>query len=427
MVACSSTTGSRMSEDPSERIATLTDPMSIGRCLTLGFALLLSMFLGAFPQYALGVLAPLLVGETRITDLQIGLAASTLYLTASTVAWFSGRLIDTSRSRLTLAVLLTSAAAALMLFSSATSFFGLLLAVLVAGVAAGANNAATNRVIANHVPAGRRAIVLSTKQIGVKIAHMSTGVLIPLFAVTLGWRTGLALFAAIMLAAGLGSLPLVPRERAAVRKQGIITPDTEVKRRIRWLRGYAISMAVGTAAIATYLPLYAVRDVGVDYAVAGLMVTAMGGFSVVTRILWAHLTERIDRPTVVLIGLAVVGTLSLGLIAAAGTLGAWALWVGTLASGATVGSWVVVAHLAIMSDIDRTRSATATGYVQATFLIGLAAGAPVFGFLAESLDSYPAAWSFAAALSLFAVRSAVLEHRRRSTPQDAFASPSVAG
>lgn len=400
-------------ENESDEASGFINPMSARRSLALGSALLFSMFLGTFPQYALGVLAPLLVDETAITDFQIGLAASTLYLTAASVAWFSGRLIDVSSSRVALALLYCTSTATLVLFASTRSLPTLLLTVFIAGVAAGANNPATNRVIANHVPTGRRAIVLSTKQIGVKIAHMSTGILIPFFAGTIGWRSGLSLFAAAMLAVSFGLIFLIPRERSVVRGNGILVPDAEVKFKVRWLRVYAISMAVGMAAISTYLPLYAVRDVGIDYAVAGLIVTASGGFAVLTRILWAYVTERIGRPTVVMIGLAVVGTASLSLIAAASTLGAWALWVGGMAAGGTVGSWNVVAHLTIVNDVDRTRSAAATGYVQATFLIGLAAGAPVFGFFAEFLGSYPAAWSFSAALSLFAIRSAVLEHRRR--------------
>lgn len=393
-----------------------------GRTVVLSVALLFSMFLGTFPQYALGVLAPLLVDETPITDLQIGLAASILYLTAAIIAWFSGRLIDVTSSRLTLSILYLSSATTLLLFATTQSLAWLLLAVLIGGIAIGANNLATNRVIANHVPLGRRAFVLSTKQIGVKVAHLSTGLFIPFFVLTVGWRTGLTLFALGMLGVSLVLVQAVPRERELERGNGVLSPDAEVKRRVRWLRLYAISMAVGMAAISTYLPLYAVRDVGVDFAVAGLMVTSMGGFAVLTRILWAFVTEKTGKPTVVMIGLAIAGTSSLALIAAASTLGAWALWIGAVGAGGTVGSWNVVAHLTIVNDIERNRSAAATGYVQATFLIGLAAGAPIFGAFTEILGSYPAAWAFSALLSVFALQSAVVEHRRRAAVDAATAA-----
>lgn len=394
--------------------ATGPKPLSRARTLTLAIALLFSMFLGTFPQYALGVLAPLLVAETEITDFHIGFVASMLYLTAAAVAWFSGRLIDARSSRRTLSALYSTAAMTLVMFATTNSLAWLLLAVMVGGIAVGANNPATNRVIANFIPQGQRAFVLSTKQIGVKIAHLSTGLLIPLFALTLGWRPGLIAFALSMLVISLILVRAVPTERAAGGTSSVLAPDPEVKRQVRWLRIYAISMAVGMAAISTYLPLYAVREVGLDFAVTGLIVSSMGGFAVATRIFWAFVTERTGKPALIMMILAIVGTASLALTAAATVLGPWALWVGAIAAGGTVGSWNVVAHLTIVNDVDKTRAAAATGYMQATFLIGLAAGAPVFGIFIRLFGSYSTAWAFAAALSLFSLQSAYLEHRRRS-------------
>lgn len=394
----------------SERLAT----RSRWRDLLIAVVLLTAMFVGTFPQFAIGVLAPVLRAELGITELELGVVASLLYAMAALVARYGGHGIDRVSGRRALALLFATSTISLMALAVSRSLLGLIIAVLLCGVAVGANNPVTNRLIAVHVPVGRRALVLAVKQTGVKLAHLASGALIPLFVLTIGWRSGLSLLALFTVVTAVIGLLFLPGGNGAASVDGDQPTDNDhVRRAVHWLRVYAGLMGIGTAAITTYLALYAVEHVGMSLTEAGLVVTTLGACAVAARLLWGTVAERTGRPASVLVLLSGVGTISLlGLAAAAGT-GPWLLWVASVLAGATMGSWNVVAHLTVVSEIATTRAASATGLVQATFLIGLAVGAPAFGFVVELTGGFAAAWAMTAALSIAAMAVASGEVARR--------------
>lgn len=392
----------------------VASPLPGPRLLLLGVVLMFTMFVGTFPQYALGVLAPLLLAEIDISEFELGLVASALYVSAAVIARFGGRQLDRMHGRAALLLLLLASTGSLVLIAASTSIAILVIGVLVAGVAIGANNPVTNRVIAYHVPAGRRGSVIGVKQIGVKVANVAAGVLVPLFAHTLGWRPGLRTFAVVAVLVGVASLRIVPAERRRSVNRGRQGSSAHLRGQVRWLRYYAAFMAIGMSAITTYLPLHAVQNVGMSLAQAGLVVTVMGTVAVGARLVWAALADRMNSPETLLIALSAVGASALAMIAAAGAVGPWILWVAAAVVGATVGSWTVVAHLTIVVEVDADRAASATGLMQATFVAGQAVGAPVFGALIAVTGSFATGWWLTAALSLGASAVAVIEQRRRA-------------
>lgn len=399
------------------RIQPETATWPLSRELVFASALMLAMFAGNLPQYTLGVLAPVLTDELAVGEAQLGVLASVLYVSAAIVARLAGRRMDDVSGRLTLALLFSTATAAMVLLAGSHTWKGLLVAVLVAGVAIGGNNLATNRLIALHVPDGRRGLVIGVKQIGVKLAHVAAGAAIPVLALTFGWRRGLLLLAAIVAVAAATSLRAVPRHervpRDADAAPAAAARSLDLAPRVRWLRYYAVFMGVGMSAITTYLPLHAVQNVGLSLVEGGLVVTVLGVAAVLARLVWATVAERSRQPATVLAMLGVGGGLSLAAIAMAPVVGPWLLWLGAATAGATAGSWNVVAHLTVVSEIEPERAAAATGLIQATFLLGLAFGAPLFGILVESTGSFRLAWLAAGALSGAALASAWREQVRR--------------
>lgn len=392
-----------------------TAPVLSGtRIPLLGVVLMFAMFVGTFPQYALGVLAPLLLAEIDISEFELGLVASSLYVSAAIVARFGGRHLDRMDGRAALLLLFLSATVSLVLVSASWSITTLVAGVTIAGVAIGANNPVTNRVIAYHVTAGRRGAVIGLKQIGVKAANVAAGVLVPLFAHTLGWRPGLRTFAAVGVLVGIASLRIVPAEGDRPATRGPRGPSSQLRGQVRWLRYYAGFMAIGMSAITTYLPLHAVQNVGMSLGQAGLVVTLMGAVAVGARLVWAALADRMNRPATLLVALSAAGAMALAMVAASSALGAWILWIAAALVGATVGSWTVVAHLTIVVEVDAERAASGTGLLQATFVAGQAVGAPVFGALIGATGSFVIGWSLTAVLTLGACRVALLEQRRRT-------------
>lgn len=376
--------------------------------------LLTAMFVGTFPQFAIGVLAPVLRDELGITELQLGAVASSLYVTAALVARYAGRGIDRVSGRRALGLLFCTSMLALVALSLSTSLIGLGLAVAIAGIAVGANNPVTNRLIAINIPIGRRAVVLAVKQTGVKLAHLASGALIPLFVLTLGWRSGLQLLAVLTALAAAVGLALIPGGHPLTADDSRLVSDAVgVRRAVYWLRLYAALMGFGTSAITTYLALYAVEHVGMSLTQAGLVVTVLGAVAVGARLLWGTISERTGKPAGVLVLLSALGSASLASLILATTVGPIVIWIAAIVAGASVGSWNVVAHLTVVNEIAASRAATATGLVQAAFLVGLAVGSPAFGLIVTLTGGYSIAWLMTSALSAAALLVASLERLRR--------------
>lgn len=286
-------------------------------------------------------------------------------------------------------------------------------AAVLAGAAMGINNPVTNRLIALHTPPRRRGRVVGVKQTGVKVSHLAAGATLPWLAQALGWRQGLVLVA---VGAGTGVLlaPVaVPRAVARTGRGANAPSATPMQADIGWLRLFAVTMAVGVAAINTYLPLYAVDRVGLSLPAAGAVVTAYAMTATGSRLVWAALTDRLGDPTMVLLWLSGAGAAGLLVLATAASAGPAILWLATLWTGVTTGSWNVVAHVTVVREAHGSRAAAASGFMQSAFFLGLAIGAPLFGLMVQVTGGYGLAWSVASGLALVAFAVVLRERHRR--------------
>lgn len=383
----------------------------------LGVLLALAMGMGSFTQAALGVLAPAILDDLGLTKSQLGAAASIIYLSAALVARFGGSAIDILGGRRTLFVLFGSAGAAVLAVGTATSFWWIAAASLVAGVAAGVNNPVTNKIIAVHTEPGRQALLVGTKQAGVKLAHFLVGFGLPPLVLWLGWRAAMS-SGAVLAAVGLGvALWLLPAERmSAPDRRRQIGDAAGVGRQILWLRIYALLMAAGLSAFNTYLPLYAVEAVGFSLTAAGAAAGVAGVVAASSRILWAYVTEHVGHPPGWLALLSLGGLACVAVLATATARGDIWLWVGAVGVSATAGTWAVVGQFTVIRE-NRREAGRASGFLQAAFLIGMAIGAPVFGVLVDRFGSYTPGWAVVGVLWTVAAVVAGWELRRRLSSQ----------
>lgn len=388
-------------------------PLSRWRELSLAAVLFVAMMVSTLPQYALGVLAPVLTVDLSIGEASIGVVAALMYLFASAIARVSGGHLDDVGGRVAFGLLFTTAIGSMLLLGASRSMWWLGAAGVLSGVAMGINNPVTNRLIAVFVAPSRRGITIGVKQTGVKVAQLAAGALLPWLTVLMGWRQGLVLLAAAATGGLLVALAVVPPGRTIHATQ-LDAPPTDVLEQVRWLRRFAASMAIGMSAVTTYLPLYAVQGVGTTLTEAGLVVSLFAVTATAARLFWAAVAGRLADPTAALLLLSGGGAVGLTVLATAGSVGAWALWLGALITGATAGSWNVVAQLTVVREVDVSRAAAGTGIVQSAFLVGLAAGAPVFGAVVEFTGSFAAAWSLAVLLAVMAFKVAHGERGRRA-------------
>lgn len=391
-----------------------SDRSRVGDAVLAG-TLLVAMFASTFPQFALGVLGPVLVDELTIREGTLGAVAASLYIVAALVARLAGRRIDGIGGRSSLLVLYFLAVAALVLLAGSQSVVWLVAAAVLAGASMGINNPVTNRLVALHASPGRRGRVVGVKQTGVKVSHLAAGAALPWLAQVVGWRQGLLLVALVASGGVLLGPLVVPRVRPGSRP--VVGPprDRSVPLDLGWLRLFAVTMAVGVAAINTYLPLYAVERVGMSLAGAGGVVTVFALTATGARLVWASITDRMGDPTLVLLWLSGAGAVGLLVVAAAEPWGPSVLWVATLWTGVTTGSWNVVAHVTVVREAHGSRAAAASGFMQSAFFLGLAVGAPTFGVLVQSTGRYGLGWAVASGLAAMAFAVVWRERRRRGS------------
>ncbi|HUG88582.1 MAG TPA: MFS transporter, partial [Actinomycetota bacterium] len=220
------------------------------------------MVLAIFSAPIVSVLASFLIEDMGIDRTQLGWILSIYAGVGAVGSPLAGRLSDTLGGRLVLAGAFAAAGAGILGIALARSYGWLLGMAVVSGIAWASANPSTNKLVASQIPRGRQGVIMGVKQSGVQLGFFLGGALLPLGALTIGWRPTAALAAA---ACGIGlvaTLLFLPPEARAPSGQ---TPPEHAYRRspsAQWLTSYAFLMGAGMAAVSTYLPLFAQESVG---------------------------------------------------------------------------------------------------------------------------------------------------------------------
>lgn len=358
-----------------------------------------AMLFSTLPEFSLGVLAPVLIADLAVGEASIGLAASTMYLGAAVVARTGGRLLDEMHHRLALVVMYGTAAGSLLLLASSRSMVGLMAVGIVGSVGLGMNNPITSRLIVDGVRSGRHGLAIGLKQTGVKVGQSLAGAALPALALGIGWRRSLGALAGLVLGVMALSMLAVPSGSSAVPQATHRTSVRMARRQVRWLQQYSFAMAVSQSALTIYLALYAVQRLDATPTQGGLLITVFAVTATVTRLIWVTAANRLVEPRHALLVLSAGAGVSMTtLLVAPAVAGMTVVWLAATLAGMTIGAWNVVVQLAILTEVAPERAASATGGVQAAFMLGLAAGAPAFGFVVQFADSFLIAWGLTIAV-----------------------------
>lgn len=352
------------------------------------------MGLSMFVLYAIGALGPFIIDDLGISRSQLGLLTAVTFGSATVLSLYAGQIADLMGGRRAFVLLLVLVAADFTLLT-ATRTYGLLLGALVLGGAAQSlANPSTNKLIATHVPAERRAIAVGVKQSGVPLAAFTAGLTLPALAQAISWRAALALVVPIAVAAALAAL-LLPRDPQRPEARALTLPAPP-NVPTRWLMAFSLCIGCGLAALNTYLPLYAHQRLSMGEQTAGALIAAIGVSGIASRLLWSRLSDRMDVPVSLLV--LAVASVVFGALIPASTGPNWLIWIGAVGLGGSAAAANAVSMVAVTKGSGFGRTGHASALVSMGFFAGFVIGPVAFGLLTDTTGGFGAGWTLVVAV-----------------------------
>lgn len=354
--------------------------------------------MGTLPVFLLSAQAVLVQEEVGISNLQVGLAASTFFATAALASVPAGYVVERVGRRFSAAgagLLATSSLLGVSIFPSPYPL--LMVFIAMGGVANALGQVAANVLLTQAVPRARQGLAFGTKQSAVPVSSLLGGLAVPMIGVTVGWRWAFAGGAALALTVAI--LSLLPGEdrggerRAAGRPRALAPASWAL-----------VVVAVGTGlasaatnALAAYLVVWSVQ-VGFEPSSAGFLLAAASAGSVIARVALGMAADRHEWKVLPVVAAQLaVGSLSFVLLSggrqASVAIGALiAFWIGW--------AWPGLLVLAVVRSSPASPGIS-TSIMQMGAFVGGAAGPAIFGLLAAA-HSFAFAWRSGAASLAFA-------------------------
>jgi len=357
-------------------------------------------------------LTPSLVEGFHLSRLDVAFIVPCVYLPGLFFSLPAGHLADRLGVRPTFLGGLALAAAGLGLAAGAPLFWLFLACLVVAGTGWSVVNPVLGKAIVDLFPVRERGIAMGIKQMGLTVGGVISALVLPPIAAWLGWRAAVATCAMVIAAPALSSWwPLAPLADAR-RGTAAAAPASDDAwfwlRRPALLVFFATGIALGMlqSAVLAYLPLYGVQVLGWSAVAAGALVAAAQAGGAVARLALGAASDRWlggRRPPWLvlssLLGALVFAAYAVGPVRA--PLAAFAL---AFVAGIGAHGWVGVYFIASAEAGGPRRSGLLSGVAFGVIVVGLLVGAPLFGAVLVSRDSYGAAWAvFAALAALIAI------------------------
>ena len=374
-----------------------------GLALSIG-----TMTASTFGTLGFAALAPLERDAFDLSTLQVGSLTTLVFLGALLASIPAGRLTDRLGAAPTLAGSQLLLAAGLVVAASASATGVFLLGVMIAGVAYGAVNPATNVLVTFSVPRRRRALRMSVKQTGVTLGGLLGGSVLPSVASASSWRVALLLpiCGLAVTTTGAACVGRLERrgwfdERASPHAREPMPPGVVVPGPTP-IGLYGFIMAGVQLSFVGYLAVYLVDDQGFTPTAAGLALAVGFGAGSVGRIAWGAVSDRWFRSHATTLTLAAGGSV-VGLLGVTLGAGGPLLWLSIALVGFCSVGWNGV-FLALVADGSR---AGELGRAPARTLTWLHAGVvllpPLFGVLHGTAGvGWSGMWACGSALALVA-------------------------
>ncbi len=272
----------------------------------------------------------------------------------------------------------------------------------IVGLGYGPTTPASSVILVRTAPPAMFSLVFSIKQTGVPAGGALAGALVPILVLAFGWQWGAVAIgvACLALAVAIGGVRerydhgLDPR--AAISLRSAFAPVGMVWREPGLRQMCVTSFIYGGVQITlvTYLVTFLVESFALTLVVAGLVMAVTQVASVIGRVLWGVLADRVltRRAMLGLLGVG-MGVSALCALAAGPGWPMWLLLVYASAFGATAVGWngVFLAEIARIAPQGRTSEATG-GCLFFTFL-GVVITPPIFNAVLAIAGTYSVAYA----------------------------------
>lgn len=369
--------------------------------------------IGTLPLFLTGALAVQMRADLGFGVVGLGVAAATVRLSGVAAAGPFGRLADrigpTGAMRL---AALMSLVTGLLVGLWADDLLTLCIALAASGAANPLGQSGANILIARSVAANRRGLAFGLKQSALPLSTLLAGLAVPIFALTLGWRSAFIATAALSGALTL-LVPSVPHQRRGP-ESGRQRTETPTRLLLLLASGMMLAMMAG-ASLTTFAVDGAVTT-GLSPSAAGGLLVAGSIVSIITRIAAGLRADRNAGDHFLgVVAMMVVGSLGYGMLALGTPL---LVVIGTMVGFAFGWGFNGLFWHAIIQ-MEPNAPGRVTGLVLPGGMLGAVFGPPLFGWIVDA-SGYGAAWSAAAVWALLGATVLLLTSRnlaaRRGRP-----------
>ncbi|MGA8005709.1 MAG: MFS transporter, partial [Burkholderiales bacterium] len=276
------------------------------------------------------------------------------------------------------------------------------LGAVVIGLGYGPATPASSHILARATPPGLVALTFSIKQTGVPLGGAIAGALVPAMIHALGWRASALAIGLACLALAFAVEPVRSRydhglnRKAPISLRSAFAPVALVLREGRLREMALTSFIYGGVQITlvTYLVTFLTDAFALRLVLAGLVMAVSQVASVIGRVVWGVVADRVlsRRRMLGLLGLG-MGVSAIVTLAAGPQWPGWLLFVYAAVFGATAVGWngVYLAEVAHLAPQGQTSQATG-GCLFFTFL-GVVVTPPLFNVVLSLAGGYAAAYA----------------------------------
>lgn len=351
----------------------------------------------------LGIMAPYVKEELRLSSLQIGFLISALSTGAAFSQMPAGLLVDSAGARRMLSLAVGAMGLFLFLFSGASSFPIALGLLLLHGLTSGVITPAASKSVLDWFPSVGRATAMGVKQTGVNFGGIFAGMLLPFLAASFSWRQGLAAVGAVEMVALIPIYGLL-REASVRFKAPRVALEwgkivqMAMRRDMLILGGIGFGFMACQFCFSTYLALFLTQELNYPIATAGRYFALSFFIGAVGRVLWSlasdYLLRGLRKGILSMIALILFfSSLCLGMISFFPALSPL-LTIAILAFGISGIGWNALFLTIVGEAVDRESTGLATGVSYFFGFLGSVAAPPLFGLLGDLTGTYGFAWIF---------------------------------